>query len=159
MICPYCDSQLRQLTGNGTCPNCGAPLGHAFIRQEQEKTEKRFPDPPLGVYHNPRGDHMELTENAVVFRQKIGPNGSLVPVEVIPYSEVSRVTIAPGGSVIAGYLSVRGRKDKHIRLPKSTWEAAGDHASFCFGRAKYRTFYDIYLFLKQCADIVNAAEK
>ena len=33
MICPYCDSLLKEAPESGTCPNCGGPL----------KTERKNP--------------------------------------------------------------------------------------------------------------------
>ena len=158
MICPYCDSLLKEAPESGTCPNCGAPLSRE-VRQAQEKQKLIFPEPPLGIYENQLGHHIELTKEAIVFRTRSKLSGPLTQIKGVPYSKLVKVMIRPGGILKAGYLSVLGEEDKYKLLPQRVWDAADDDATITFNRSYYQKFYKVYLFLKQCVDIVNAADK
>ncbi len=45
MICPYCDSLVRDVPDNRCCPNCGGPLGAYCKKMERSK------DPDLESYY------------------------------------------------------------------------------------------------------------
>ena len=53
MICPYCDSLIRNLPDNRTCPQCGAPLG-SYIR------EKQLSAPVVNVQNEQKEQNLEL---------------------------------------------------------------------------------------------------
>lgn len=158
MICPYCDSLIRDLSDNRVCPFCGAPLSQD-VKQAQEKQKLVFPTPPLGIYENQLGHHIEITKEAIVFRTRSELSGPLSRIRVVPYSKLVKVMIRPGGILKAGYLSVLDEEDKYKLLPQRVWDAVDDDATITFNRSYYSQFYKVYLFLKQCVDIVNAAKE
>ena len=143
MICPYCDSLLKETPESGTCPNCGAPLS-CEIRQAQEKQRLAFPEPPLGIYENQLKDHIEITKKAIIFRTRIKLSDPLTRIKVVPYSKLIKVTIRPGSVLKAGYLSVLGEDDKCRLLPQRVWDAVLDDASITFNRSYYQKFYKVY---------------
>ncbi len=167
MICPYCDSLIRELPDNRTCPQCGAPLAASFTEEQKNQNyahtakEKEstldicFPEPPVGVYKDVAG-YLELTEDSVVFLRRQFIRGHK---RVIPYSDIYAVTYQPGVTLNCGFLCVREWKDRNIPLPSVTAEAAVDETAVYFVKAKNERFRHVYAFLKECADIVSLTRK
>ena len=161
MICPYCDSLIRELPNNRICPQCGAPLAASFVEEqknqncahtakENESTPKIcFPEPPVGVYKDAAG-YLELTEDSMVFLRR---HFIKEHKRIIPYSDIYAVTYESGATLNCGFLCVREWKDRNIPLVKSSTDAVYDETSVYFGKAKNRMFHNVYEFLKQCAEL------
>ena len=161
MICPYCDSLIRELPNNRTCPQCGAPLAaswaeeqknqnHAHTAKEKESTPKIcFPEPPVGVYKD-GASYLELTEDSVVFFRKYFIKGHK---RIIPYSDIYAVAYEPGATFSCGFLCVREWKDRNIPLVKSSTDAVSDETSIYFIKERNQMFHNVYEFLKQCANL------
>lgn len=103
MICPYCDSRVREVPDNRCCPNCGAPMG---VVRSLEVTE-----PPLGVYKQPF-ETLEIQEKGLRFRKKFL---WLETDRFVPYEEVDRLCFVPGGKEL-GFLCVRERNERERPL-------------------------------------------
>ena len=150
MICPYCDSRVDVLPDNRSCPHCGAPLGAAAQNKLQ------FPEPPLGVYKQTFG-YMELQEHGVKFYENTWLADKIN--RIIPYDEIIEVAFEMAQNSKSGFLSVRGRQDKYLPIATTVWEAIQDPTSVIFGYKENERYNCAYEFLKQCADIANAARE
>lgn len=140
MICPYCDSLVRDVPDNRCCPNCGGPLG--------EPEKPKYPEPPLGIYKQTFG-FMETQAQGVRFYAKFLGN---ITDRYIPYEELCTVCIVPGGKEL-GYLSVRGKSNIDLPLASSVREAAADATSVIFTTSKnaqYQKAYDFFKAVCEC---------
>lgn len=158
MICPYCDSRVKDLPDNHVCPHCGAPLGKncdTEQREDEYRLRKETEESLIGRYNQTMG-YMEIGESSVEFRKEqfVGED----TVAVIPYSEIAAVYMKPSGRIDGGFLCVRDRQNQHIPSPKTTWKAAGDCTSVLFCFSENEKYTKIYQFFKQCADRNNKAK-
>ena len=154
MICPYCDSLLKETPESGTCPNCGGALA-----SKGKLNKKKFPTPPVGLYENHVGHHIEIGEDMVTFRKRPGLSGRLSIVEVVPYSELYAVSIVRPGRILSGFLSVRSKAKKYYPMPTKITKAIDDDMSISLDDSDYSRFYKVYEFLRQCVDIVKANDQ
>ena len=150
MICPYCDSRIGVLPDNRSCPHCGAPLGVVKHRKPQ------FPEPPLGIYKGVSG-YIEIGTCSVSFSKKFPFNDRISC--VVPYEDILDVALEPPTVFFAGFLCVRRWQDRQIPLARKWMESANDATSVGFHFDKRKDFLQVYEFLKQCADIANAARE
>lgn len=148
MICPYCDSRVRQVPDNRCCPNCGGGL--------PEPVKPQFPKPPLGVYRGVRG-HLEIRENEVLFIKNFFSTGKTIA--VIQYSDIQEIYCKSPTWALAGFLCVRDWENR--RKPCSaTWrEQVQDACSIGFHNENAEEFMRVYDFLKECARIANEARE
>lgn len=155
MICPYCDSLIRTLPDSRTCPQCGAPLGSCIEETRKPKQKLVFPDPPIGIYRC--GDvYMQFGENSVRIRKEY-PNPMKTD-RVIPFHEIVAVKYTAGESFKPGMLSIRDKGNMYVPFPSSFKESMKDSGTVVVHKRDNDEYYRIYLFLKQCADIVNAED-
>ena len=151
MICPYCDSRIGVLPDNRSCPLCGAPLGAAAQKKPQ------FPEPPLGKYKQTFG-YMEIQERGVKFYEKFLLSDKVN--RIVPYDEIIEVAYRPAvANSQMGFLCVRGWQDRYLPIAKTYSEACDDSTAVVFGYRENRKYYQVYEFLKKCADIANAARE
>ena len=151
IFCPDCG---RNCEGFAFCPDCGRSL--------RAKKKLNFPQPPIGRYNGEDGEALVITEEAVVFykHNKYLPvilADTITEVQAIPFNEIYAVYYRPLHKWNPGILSVRSVQNKLQPVATEMSVARYDNTSIHFVRAK-NNFKDVYLFLKQCADIVNAAE-
>lgn len=151
VFCPYCNNWTEKLADNHVCLRCGAPLAG-----QVEKKKPVLPAPPIGKYKQ-TGDCMEIGKDSVKFHKYTIFRGARE--RIVPYNEIVAVYFTPGAEFTPGFLCVRERKDSDVPVPTSNSEAIKDDTSIIFDRFKNATFYRAYEFLKQWADIVNAAEE
>lgn len=135
MICPYCDSLVRDVPDNRCCPNCGGPLG--------EPEKPKYPEPPLGLYERVNG-FLEIQERGVRFYKS---NREQITDRYIPYEELYSVHFVPA-KMYLGFLCVRERSDKTLPLVGTASKATADSTSVIFGNHKNEEFRKIYFFLK-----------
>ena len=146
MICPYCDSLVRDVPDNRCCPNCGGPLG--------EPEKPKYPEPPLGIYKQSYG-FMEIQEQGVRFYESYRER---VIDRYIPYGEVYSVHFVPARRIlgllpILGLLSIREKNDKKLPLAGTVLKAAGDATSVIFGKfekEQYEKAYDFFKAVCEC---------
>ena len=162
IFCPDCG---RNCEGFAFCPDCGRQL---HLPREKSPCKKTvLPKPPVGVYRE-RHNYILLDKQSLKIHRTISDyDDSLFfnykrPVErVIKYDEIiGAYFIEPKGFRL-GRLIVRDKKDQYNPLPppKARYrELLYDGRVVLFSRVNSRMFYNVYLYLKQCADIVNAAE-
>ncbi len=157
MICPYCDSRVKDLPDNHACPHCGAPLGK-YCDTEQKKEDSLWQqslEPLIGIYKHGMG-YMEIMQHSVTFRLKFWCRDEIVT--TIPYDEIAAVYIKPSGGIEPGFLSVRDRENLDVPLVKTAFQAGEDPTSLRFTRSENEKYTKIYQFFKQCADRNNKAK-
>lgn len=152
MKCEYCDSLIKNVPENGICPNCGGALGI----EDRHSTELRFPDPPVGIYVDPAGDYIEISDTYIKTFKDI-PLGKDVVTE-IPFDTIYSVKFEPGAYFKMGFLCVRRLDDIEIPMPVKHSQAIKDNTTIVLSSTNNEKFYPVYLFLKKCADIVNGEE-
>ena len=150
MICPYCDSRIGALPDNRSCPHCGAPLG-ADIEKSIQMLK-----PPLGKYKQTFG-YMELQKRGVKFYENSWISQEIN--RIIPYDEIWEVAFQLAQKSRSGFLSVRGQQDRYLPIAKTVWKAIEDQTSVTFSYKENERYARAYEFLKQCADIANAARE
>ena len=165
MICPYCDSLIRDLSDNRVCPYCGAALG-MYCKPEvsnqkndqQElsprKIEVSFPDPPIGTYKDAAG-YLEIGKNSVTFYRKQFFKGSK---RTIQFQDIYAVSYKPGVTLNSGFLCVREWKDRNIPLAQKSADVPFDETSVYFRKSKNAMFEQVYNFLKQCEMLIRSTE-
>ena len=151
MICPYCDSLLKETPESGTCPNCGGALAR---KGELDRQSKTFLDPPIGIYKEGLM-YIEIGETSLRLFEEIllckKKN------RTIRYDEVYAVSFNVGVGVRLGYLTVRSKNNKSMPMPTTQMKAVADDETITFSAYSNEKFYNVYTFLKKCAEI-NAAE-
>ena len=157
MFCPNCGKDCGEFK---FCPECGTQLEAIRNGVTVGKKELKFPPPPIGKYKSADGEWVEITRDAISFYKKkyFGLIYSSTKTEAIPFTEIYRVSIVPPKGIKAGILCVRGGMNKYQALATEMTVARDDSTSVYFNSPRYNTFWRIYLFLKQCADIVNETE-
>ncbi len=154
MICPYCDSLLKEIPESGTCPNCGGTLKDRF-RTKVQRSKWNYPDAPKGVYKDAAG-YLEIEENGITFYRNQWPFAAKT-VRTIPYSEIVAVSYKEGDFYGAGYLCVREWQDRHSELVSNASKAVLDKTSVYFNMKHNRTFLKVYQFLQNCVSITKSA--
>jgi len=76
----------------------------------------------------------------------------------IPYHEISAVTFGDGQLDVAGFLCVRSTRNSTVAPVTHAGAAFRDGAAIYFPALRSEEFFPVYVFLKQCADIVNASK-
>ena len=151
MICPYCDSLLKEAPESGTCPNCGGALAR---KGELDRQSKTFPDPPIGIYADGL-NYIQIEETYVkLFTEMVLSEDWN---HKIPYTDIDAVSYTPAVGICKGYLTIRDRENRLKPMPKSFWRTFTDKTTIWFEKNNNEKFYNIYTFLKKCAEI-NAAE-
>lgn len=156
MQCPYCDSILKVMPDSGTCPRCGGSLADCIQKKKTQRQELVFPEPPIGIYRFSDG-YLQIAENSVKISKKIVHHGKVN--NIIPYKEIVQVSYAPGKTLRPGFLSIRTEQDKYVPDPNTILDEIEDKGVASVHKSNNDTFYRIYLFLKECADIANAAKQ
>ena len=146
MICPYCDSRVREVPDNRCCPNCGGPLG--------QQPKPKFPKPPLGVYRGVRG-HLEIRENEVVFSKNFLGMGKTIA--VIQYEDIKEIYCKAPTWLLAGFLCVRDWENRKKPYSTTWQEQVQDACAIGFYNEYAEEFMQVYEFLKECARIANEA--
>ena len=167
MQCPYCDSIIRELPDNRTCPQCGAALA-AYCKAEHideqnircEAANKpaisiSFPDPPVGKYKDAAG-YLEVGEGSITFYRK---HFARANARTIRFEDIFAVSYKPGVTLNSGFLCVREWKDRNIPLVQSSADAVFDETSVYFAKSKNEMFQQVYAFLKQCEEMVHSAKE
>ena len=158
MICPYCDSLIRDMPDNNVCPQCGAPLGIYRDTGNGSRAKGhalKFPDPPIGVYKDVAG-YLEIGKDSVTFSRRPWFKEHK---RTIPFSEIFAVAYEAGKPFNSGFLCVREWQDRKLPVPVIAYEVVEDETSVYFKMSDNEKFWHVYNFLKQCADINNAANK
>ena len=153
MICPYCDSLIRNLPDNRTCPQCGAALGGCIGEKPVLKKDLVFPEPPVGVYKDV-GGYIAVEKDSITFYRHRWPF-TRKTYRTIPFHEIYAVSYIAPTTVMCGAVCVRQWQDRHIPLPTNDFST--DETSVYFAGHKAKAFMPVYHFLKQCADIVNVS--
>ena len=166
MVCPYCDSVIRDLPDNHICPHCGASLAlYSKIeckgqqKSQLQSTSRRvrgitFPNPPVGRYKDAAG-YLEVGEDGITFYRKQFIRESK---RTIRFGDIYAVSYKPGVTLNSGFLCVREWKDRNIPLVHASSDAVFDETSVYFVKSKNGIFEQIYMFLKQCEELVHSAE-
>ena len=152
MKCEYCDSIIKPVPDNGICPNCGGVLG------EEERRECEalvFPEPPVGVYKDAAG-YLEIAQDSVTFYRNQWPIKKSIR-QTIAFRDIYAVSYVEARPFMSGSLCVRQWKDRNVPMVSGA-DAVMDETSVYFRKEKNQIFYQVYLFLKQCEQIVKAAE-
>ena len=156
MKCPYCDSIIKVVPDSGTCPRCGGSLTVCIQKKKSQRQELVFPEPPIGIYRFSDG-YLQIAESCVKISKTTVHHGKVN--NIIPYSEIAKVNYAPGKTLKPGFLSVRTEQDKYVPDPNTTLDRIEDKGIASVHKSNNDVFCRIYLFLKECADIVNAAKQ
>ena len=144
MFCPYCDSLIRELPDNYTCPRCGG-----ILLDVQKPADFNLLAPPIGVYKQTFG-YMEIDKTSVRFYYKFWV-GDVVD-RRIPFSHIVNVIYQPGRGFKSGFLSVRSKENQNEPWPKNSFDAASDRTSVIFIDTENDAYKKVYYFLKQWAD-------
>lgn len=154
MKCEYCDSEIQKVPDNGICPNCGGVLPEDQQKQPVQKLKLAFPKPPIGMYK--AGDeYMQLGEYGMRINKRYLVN-EYKSDRVIPYCEIAEVFFSEGRTLNPGFLCVRTQADKFKPFPVTRQDAMGDSGTILVHKCNNEKYYEIYLFLKKCAEIVNS---
>lgn len=156
MRCPYCNSLRSEMFNISVCPHCGAVLPSYSEMLEQRRINSRnlvFPEPPIGVYKDAAG-YLKIGKDSVTFFRKHFVKGHK---REIPFNEIYAVSYESGKSFRPGFLCVREWKDRNLSLTLDPTVVATDETSVYFLQTENGKFRCAYEFLKQCAEIVNAA--
>ena len=149
--CPYCGGV--GLNGN-CCAFCGVQLISEDTAEKKTKKELEFPEPPIGKYKYVDG-YLEIgKESVTIYKNHIFKKYTTT----IPYHEISAVTFGDGQLDVAGFLCVRSIRNRTIPPATTASAAAFDSAAIYFPAMRSEEFYPVYVFLKKCSDVVNAAE-
>ena len=146
MKCDYCGSIFQKLPEEGVCPNCGG----IFPTAEERKAKLKFPDPPLGIYKDAAG-YLEVGPESVTFYRKQFIKAYK---RTIPYDQIVTVGFQPGKPWDSGHLCVREWQARNVPVltdPSKIW----DKTTVYFRESYNEDFRKVYLFLKQCAEMVN----
>ena len=149
MFCPNCGKDCGEFK---FCPDCGTKLSG-----NSGKTSKKlvFPEPPIGVYRF-GDDYIQFGEYGIKICKKDLTYGTLI--WSVPYEKIAVVTYTEEKNLLAGYICIRSKLNKHVPSPIKYLEAVSDKGCVIVPKRKKEIFYRLYLFLKECADIVKAAE-
>jgi len=155
VICPYCDSLIRELPDNRTCPQCGAPLGSCIEGMRKPKKKLVFPEAPVGVYKDAAG-YLKIEKDSITFYRNQWPAVS-AKMRTIPLDEIVAVSFGKARPFCAGFLCVREWQDRHFPLATKSREIVFDETSVYFRPKDNEKFLKVYQFLRSCADVVNAS--
>ena len=150
MVCPYCDSEYRVMNVSQTCRNCGAQLpSYDELSQQRRVNSQRivFPERPVGSYKG-AGETLLVREDGIVFVKKDS---------AVPLSEIYDVSFYPGAMSRPGFLCIRKWEQRNVPLVTESIETSKDETTIGFYLADKEKFQNVYVFLKQCADLNHAA--
>ncbi len=152
MKCKYCDSWFAELPEDKSCPNCGASLPTV----QQIEAQMIFPEPPVGAYKTyTKVGHIEIDAKGITLYRNVMFERKTV--NTIPFHRISGVSFCKATGPIRGFLCVREWDRRNYPLIGKTWDAVRDETSVLFEITANEQIESIYLFLKECAEIVNKA--
>ena len=150
--CPQCGGTE---VSNGRCAFCGVQL-FEVERQEQKIIEIELPKPPIGIYRI-ADDYMQLGDYGFRIFKKFLNNE--VTDFSMAYRDIADVKFEYGKTLNPGFLSIKSKQNRHIPFPATFTSKMYDKSTFFVHKRNNDEFYRLYLYFKQCADIINAAEE
>lgn len=151
--CEFCDSIIKIAPDSGVCPNCGGFLTEQEVVKESTLKNLKFPEPPIGTYDDALG-FVKIQKDSVVFYRRYFPKDKAC-VEV-PFSDIYAAYHLPAGFLRLGVICIRQWENRHIPPDR---DYTTDNTLVCFGEQEEEKFMPVYLFLKECSDIVNKARE
>lgn len=156
MICPYCDNEYRIAAAPQVCSHCGAQLpsyDEILERRHINGRNLTFPEAPIGIYKDAAG-YLEIGRDSVTLFRRHFVKGHK---RVIPFCEIYSVSYGTGAPMHSGFLCVREWKDRNLPLATDSLAVITDETSVYFHHSKNDEFRRVYEFLKECTEIVHAA--